>query len=1029
MAKYIKNLLIPVFLIASLLVYVWAAFIIGWEYLTDIRGSDTLAYLSHLKILSDYFPKYPFWNHLEGAGVSLTAGYPILTHTFVIIFSKISGLNLVESLKLVGFLSVPFFSLGIEIFAFVKTRNVLVSFIAGLFYVISPIAWIFLFEWGFYAESVAAIFFPPTLTLFSLYLEKKKRVYLALSSVFLALSILAHPTIATASITFMAVYCLILSFFEKEKLKSLILYAKAVLTLSLFGIFLSAFWFFSFYEYSKISIAGGNFDQVLRIDEYQRNKLNLLEILGFKSEISETSRTYVFRNLSFPKMVSALFVLGAILIFFSRQKELIAFNISLLLLLYASIDVWVTVYMKYLPILSQFASWRSFIYIPRVGIPILAAYAPYSFFYNLFVFVRKYPKARQISASLAGFISVLLLFWVLKDYSSFGAEIALPSRKLDLRDIWKMRLDDPCKVESILPNYPQCKNKLFADNFNIMEFLQICQAQKIKNGICTGNFSQSDVEELIDNCSVFCPAKFDSLKNQLLGKDYYLAKISEFRQDLNLQPSPKHIYQNGRIVEKIRSEETPIYSVFSKIPDDPFLRYDVSTAAVEISKVSPYFKSSTPALPAYINSVWLINRLWGYELSNFYADDPVFADHSALLDIAKWFGIRYIIFNGPSDKASERFNREGFTKIDDQPIYMLDNKETNFVITNKPKVLIIGGKSGRVYDTVFKKANFGIIPYSEAVLIKGKDKIDDYSLEELRNYQMLFLYGYSYSNRQNAVKILDGYIKGGGSVFIDTGWQYESADWNIGDTASFFPITKLVWTNYGKANDYKLGDGLFEASDIDVGGFDPLVWQDKPWGISGGGSLRSWAKPILSVSGGVLVAGGSYGDGRIVWSGMNTLAHIKNFDSNNPESILMARIVKYLLGEVNPITLNLGTDFSVKIDNPDRIEVSLNRNLSDGYGLYFKESFFPYWRVSGEHKIEYAGPGFMYVNLSKAKAGETIVFWVEPMLSQVVGWVATFLGLIFLVFYTLGLAIGLLPKFNLNLKRILFGKTNEEINY
>lgn len=1004
--RLIKLLTLPVFSFFTLVFYLFASFIVGWQYLTNIQGSDTLAYLSHLKLLSEYFPKYPFWNHLEGAGVSLTASYPYLTHTLLIVISRVTNLNLIQTLKLAGFLSVPLFSLGIYLFALSRTKNILVSFLAGFFYIISPIAWIFLFEWGFYAESLASVLFPPILIFFCLYIDKPKKIYLILTSLFIGLGLLAHPTIATAAVTFMAIYGASMALLQKDKLRTLLSYAGAVLFMTLLGLFFAALWFFPYYQYSQIAALGGNVGGSLRVDEYYRNRLYISQILGFIQETDKTNPVYNFRNLSFPSIVSFLFIIGAVFTFFSKKKDQIALCLSVLILLFFSVSVPVTIILKYIPVLDTFASWRSFIYIPRLGLPILAALAGYYFFYYLLFLIKKNLNLRIVLASIAGFLVTVVLIWVFKDISSYGIEVSISARKLDYRDIWKVRSDDPCLIAGMAEDNPYCKDKVLTKNYNVPDLTKICTNLKITTGICSPNFTQKDVSDLMINCGIFCDAKYKSIEAQLFDDNYYFEIFSRFREGSTLSGAG---------------------SVFSKIQDNDFYRYDLSTGAVEYSKLSPYLKK-TPALPAYINQSWLINRFWGYELSNFYADDPVYSDHSALLDIAKWFGVKSIIFGGAKDSAVQRFNQPGFTKVDEQPIYQVDNNEMNVAVNNKPKILVIGKQiNPSSYDEVFKEASFGIVPYTEAMLIKGREKIDSYSLDELKKYDVLFLYGYSYSSRNNAWQLLDNYLKSGGSVFIDTGWQYTSADWNAGSTSSFFPVDKLSWTNFGKTSDYSVDSSLFDNSKVNVGNIEPLIWNNLPWGVSSG-NLRSWAKPILSVPNGILVAGGIYGNGKIVWSGMNTLGHIKSPNSSNPESIILGNAISWLLGNKDISNLSFGSDFSAREVGPDKVEITFNRDLPQGYGLYFKESYFPYWKVNGL-KIEYAGPGFMYISLPQIRSGDKITFVMTPMFSQVLGYAVSAFGIVFSILYLFGIVkFDFLKKIRLRSVKIA-SSVDEEKNY
>ena len=99
----------------------------------------------------------------------------------------------------------------------------------GFFYLISPIARVWLHEWGFYAESVAAIFFPPTVLFFDLFLTRLleglkgglTRFYFCLTALFLGLSFLAHPTIFFATLSFMGVYGFLLIWWPIKPIKKI----------------------------------------------------------------------------------------------------------------------------------------------------------------------------------------------------------------------------------------------------------------------------------------------------------------------------------------------------------------------------------------------------------------------------------------------------------------------------------------------------------------------------------------------------------------------------------------------------------------------------------------------------------------------------------------------------------------------------------------------------------------------------------------------------------------------------------------
>src|SRR3990172_2469344 len=188
-------------------------------------GSDTWSFISHLKVLNDYFPHYPFWNYLEGGGVALAYSYPILTHTLIIVTTRLVGWTLPEALKFWEYFSVIVFSMGIFTYALVRFRISILAVLAGLFYLISPIAWMWPFEWGFVAEHIAGMFFPFTVLFFDLFITRvldkdgsfKTRLFLLLTVIFLGLSFLSHPFVFAGSIVFMLFYGLLFSLLRKKE--------------------------------------------------------------------------------------------------------------------------------------------------------------------------------------------------------------------------------------------------------------------------------------------------------------------------------------------------------------------------------------------------------------------------------------------------------------------------------------------------------------------------------------------------------------------------------------------------------------------------------------------------------------------------------------------------------------------------------------------------------------------------------------------------------------------------------------------
>ena len=192
--------------VASLLVLALFSglfFLFGWKTIIGIPGTDSLSFLARMGFVADYFPNIPFWNYVEGAGVSGKYGYPILIHTLVVVIDRISSLNLIEATKLLGFLSVPVFGTGLFLIGATRLKNPFIGLLAGFLYIVSPISRALFFEWGFLAESVSMAIAPFIFLFYWSFLENylssglvtRVRVYAVLTIITMALAFLAHPTV------------------------------------------------------------------------------------------------------------------------------------------------------------------------------------------------------------------------------------------------------------------------------------------------------------------------------------------------------------------------------------------------------------------------------------------------------------------------------------------------------------------------------------------------------------------------------------------------------------------------------------------------------------------------------------------------------------------------------------------------------------------------------------------------------------------------------------------------------------------
>jgi hypothetical protein len=251
-------------------------------------------------------------------------------------------------------------------------------------------------------------------------------------------------------------------------------------------------------------------------------------------------------------------------------------------------------------------------------------------------------------------------------------------------------------------------------------------------------------------------------------------------------------------------------------------------------------------------------------------------------------------------------------------------------------VLVVGRdqtSGSHPYNDLFERATAGIIPYSSAWLIRGSSSyVDDYSADELARFPALMLVGYRYHDRAKAWSLLDGYVRRGGSLFVETGWQYVDPDWDLGSPApSLLPVNELRWG----ALDPK---ATVLVDSVPAADWGSMAYASGGWGASSAaqGSVRAGAENLVSVGGRVVAARWQVGRGRVVWSGMNLVAHDAGAASA-VEDQFVADQFHWLLGD-RPSQAGL----SVAWPSDDVARIALNPSPGPTW-VMLKESFAPGW--------------------------------------------------------------------------------------
>lgn len=316
--------------------------------------------------------------------------------------------------------------------------------------------------------------------------------------------------------------------------------------------------------------------------------------------------------------------------------------------------------------------------------------------------------------------------------------------------------------------------------------------------------------------------------------------------------------------------------------------------------------------------------------------------------------------------------------------------------SNRPAVLIIG-----TTDNIFRA--LAISDSSRVISVWGREHVDDHSLEELARFDAVALYGYSYHDKAEAWSLLEAYVESGGGLFVETGFSPDSGS----PTPAPCPVEGTTWTDFGA--EWDLASAGSPVTDgVNLSSFSPALFGDHPWGVSASRdeSVRPWARPVLWIEGRPLVAMGEYGEGRVVWSGLNLPYHVVSY-RNGVESAFLSKMVEWAAGASET---GMDPGCGVSRPHPEKVTVALGERVG---GVLFKESYFKNWRArlvraDGERDLDIyrAGPGLMYVRIpEEAELPAEVVFEYGWTGAEIAGYAVSLATLSALAMYAVGLPL------------------------
>jgi hypothetical protein len=897
------------------------AYVLSWQILYfGPVGSDTLFHLHLAQWVDASFPAIRWWYPWDDHGIGYREGYPLAAHWVAAGISRLGAIDLSQAIQVVQFTTAPLGALGVYVFCAWRLHNPLAGLIAGVAYLLSPLTWTFLVDWGFYSNQVGTILFMPALIALDVFFEQWSsgrggwsfRASAFATMGLVALLGLVSPFLLGAAVIAMFFYALAI---RGRGLRARARWVFVTAPLLVIGTFLlTAFWSVPeqlYLSFIDTHVPARSFDPGLF------SVWSLDQVFG----LHPIRPTIVFDRASITPAVWLPAVAGVLAVLWNGRARvlagLVAFGVLTMVTTALEALTWG------LPVLGNLVHERAGVTLVQFSVPILAGIGLTE---TPSVLGHALGRVVRLAARPRAFVAIAMV----------------------------------------------CVALVLA-SAGVLRFASWVDGSP--NALAYGDFQPST--------------------NNIWGAP----------GTATASPAPWRPLQVGCLIGSCAAGSglDPYRSLFSTPPQRVVVDAHVPLMLMAARELTGGGQAYTynfqlPTSPELDN--WMLDSMLNHR------------GITAKAELASTIGIDAVVLGDTQAAQGADYAALGWKQISASPLTFV-NPSASGLATEWPSGatgLVVGADQNGMshpYNDLFERATTGMIPFSAGWLVRGDSPyVDDYTAGQLAAYPMLVVVGYRYHDRGKAFGLLDDYVRAGGSLYIETGWQYVDPDWDLGSPApAVLPVGELRW------------GALDPAAPIVVAGSPSTSWGSLAYGRSGWGAssapssgVRSGAEALVSVDGRVVVARQTVGRGRVFWSGMNLIAHAGGAGSAT-ENQFTADAFAWLLhaGEQG----SSQSDAALTWVTDDQARASLSPSAGPTWVL-FKESFAPGWSASLRWP---ASPGtaagtqsvvlvdgeadFILARLDSVPPGAQLTFSYGPTTAVYLSWAVSALSLVMMVIWML----------------------------